>query len=257
MHRTHSVEQASGTGRANVTGRRGGAGRRRRRCFLGIRLSTHFEWRGNGTGDTSSHQICNEWRKHQVGGVCKLACLLAQSPWRRRCFLPKVGYHRVSSANEQTRRLPYMESPILPLRRLQNGGRHDIGRPGNGRLHRSECATNVFTEQKCDVFYIDSHRFGMEAAGGEDHVRFDAHCHSSAERKTSSRRRIRSHSRSRGLASAVSPFDKGRGKEKKVVNSRYPFMKDLGLKWYGLPAVSNMMFDVGGLEFPASPFNGW
>ena len=202
--------------RANVTGRRGGAGRRRRRCFLGIRLSTHFEWRGNGTGDTSSHQICNEWRKHQVGGICKLACLLAQSP-RRRCFLLKVGYHRVSSANEQTRRLPYMESPILPLRRLQNGGRHDIGRPGNGRVHRSECATNAFTEQKCDVFYIDSHRFGMEAAGGEDHVRFDAHCHSSAERKTSSRRRIRSHSRSRGLASAVSPFKKGgrRREEKK------------------------------------------
>ncbi|XP_065830378.1 nitric oxide synthase, inducible-like [Oscarella lobularis] len=45
--------------------------------------------------------------------------------------------------------------------------------------------------------------------------------------------------------------------EVEVWHPQYPFMKDLGLKWYGLPAVSNMMFDVGGLEFPASPFNGW
>ncbi|XP_044272117.1 nitric oxide synthase isoform X2 [Tribolium madens] len=32
---------------------------------------------------------------------------------------------------------------------------------------------------------------------------------------------------------------------------------DLGLKWYALPAVANMMFDVGGLQFTAAPFNGW
>ena len=31
----------------------------------------------------------------------------------------------------------------------------------------------------------------------------------------------------------------------------------MGLQWYALPAVSNMMFDVGGLEFPACPFSGW
>ncbi|XP_072115018.1 nitric oxide synthase 1-like [Mobula birostris] len=31
----------------------------------------------------------------------------------------------------------------------------------------------------------------------------------------------------------------------------------LGLRWYGLPAVANMMLEVGGLEFPAAPFNGW
>ncbi|KYB25321.1 Nitric oxide synthase-like Protein [Tribolium castaneum] len=32
---------------------------------------------------------------------------------------------------------------------------------------------------------------------------------------------------------------------------------ELGLKWYALPAVANMMFDVGGLQFTAAPFNGW
>ena len=31
----------------------------------------------------------------------------------------------------------------------------------------------------------------------------------------------------------------------------------MGLKWYALPAVANMAFDCGGLEFTAAPFNGW
>ena len=31
----------------------------------------------------------------------------------------------------------------------------------------------------------------------------------------------------------------------------------MGLEWYALPAVSGMMLDVGGIEFPAAPFSGW
>ncbi|KAI5626091.1 nitric oxide synthase 2a, inducible isoform X1, partial [Silurus asotus] len=38
---------------------------------------------------------------------------------------------------------------------------------------------------------------------------------------------------------------------------RYEWFKDLNLKWYTLPAVSNMLLEIGGLEFPACPFNGW
>ncbi|XP_071486328.1 nitric oxide synthase 1-like [Diadema antillarum] len=38
---------------------------------------------------------------------------------------------------------------------------------------------------------------------------------------------------------------------------KYPWFKELGLKWYAVPAVSNMMLDLGGLEFTACPFNGW
>uniref|UniRef100_A0A4W3IBA7 Nitric oxide synthase n=1 Tax=Callorhinchus milii TaxID=7868 RepID=A0A4W3IBA7_CALMI len=34
-------------------------------------------------------------------------------------------------------------------------------------------------------------------------------------------------------------------------------MRDLGLRWYALPAVANMLLEVGGLEFPGCPFNGW
>ncbi|CAH1801570.1 unnamed protein product [Owenia fusiformis] len=38
---------------------------------------------------------------------------------------------------------------------------------------------------------------------------------------------------------------------------RFDWFESLGLKWFALPAVSNMLFDCGGLEFPAAPFNGW
>lgn len=31
----------------------------------------------------------------------------------------------------------------------------------------------------------------------------------------------------------------------------------MDLEWYALPAVSGMMLDVGGIEFPATPFSGW
>ncbi|XP_067834486.1 nitric oxide synthase 1-like [Heptranchias perlo] len=38
---------------------------------------------------------------------------------------------------------------------------------------------------------------------------------------------------------------------------QYEWFAGLNLKWYTLPAVANMMLEIGGLEFPASPFNGW
>ncbi|XP_011496043.1 PREDICTED: nitric oxide synthase, salivary gland [Ceratosolen solmsi marchali] len=37
----------------------------------------------------------------------------------------------------------------------------------------------------------------------------------------------------------------------------FPWFENLNLKWYAIPAVSNMVFDCGGLEFTAAPFNGW
>lgn len=37
----------------------------------------------------------------------------------------------------------------------------------------------------------------------------------------------------------------------------YDWFADLGLKWYAIPAVANMHFDIGGLRYTASPFNGW
>ncbi|CAL1272101.1 unnamed protein product [Larinioides sclopetarius] len=42
-----------------------------------------------------------------------------------------------------------------------------------------------------------------------------------------------------------------------IIHPKYPWFKDLNIEWYALPAVSSMLFDVGGIEFPAAPFNGW
>ena len=38
---------------------------------------------------------------------------------------------------------------------------------------------------------------------------------------------------------------------------RHEWFSELNLKWFALPAVSSMMFDCGGLQFTAAPFNGW
>lgn len=42
-----------------------------------------------------------------------------------------------------------------------------------------------------------------------------------------------------------------------VTSFSFDWFEGLGLKWYALPAVSSMMFDCGGLQFTAAPFNGW
>ncbi len=36
-----------------------------------------------------------------------------------------------------------------------------------------------------------------------------------------------------------------------------PKLAELGLKWHGLPAISNMYYDIGGVIYTAAPFNGW
>ena len=41
------------------------------------------------------------------------------------------------------------------------------------------------------------------------------------------------------------------------LSHRYDWFEALGLKWYALPAVSCLMLDVGGMEFPGIPFSGW
>uniref|UniRef100_A0A3B4YGT4 Nitric oxide synthase n=1 Tax=Seriola lalandi dorsalis TaxID=1841481 RepID=A0A3B4YGT4_SERLL len=42
-----------------------------------------------------------------------------------------------------------------------------------------------------------------------------------------------------------------------IVHPKYEWFKELDLKWYGLPAVSNMLLEIGGLEFTCCPFSGW
>lgn len=38
---------------------------------------------------------------------------------------------------------------------------------------------------------------------------------------------------------------------------RFNWFADLKLRWYALPAVSNMLFDCGGIQFTATSFSGW
>ena len=42
-----------------------------------------------------------------------------------------------------------------------------------------------------------------------------------------------------------------------VVFFRFPKFSELGLKWLAIPAVANMLFDCGGLEFTGCQFSGW
>lgn len=37
----------------------------------------------------------------------------------------------------------------------------------------------------------------------------------------------------------------------------FPAFSDLQLKWYAVPIVSNMRLEIGGISYPAAPFNGW
>nr|QCX35686.1 Nitric Oxide Synthase 1 [Nautilus pompilius] len=45
--------------------------------------------------------------------------------------------------------------------------------------------------------------------------------------------------------------------EVNLKHPNFPWFEEMGLKWYALPGVSALLFDCGGLEFPAVPFNGW
>ncbi|KAJ8300595.1 hypothetical protein KUTeg_022114 [Tegillarca granosa] len=45
--------------------------------------------------------------------------------------------------------------------------------------------------------------------------------------------------------------------EVSLKHPRYPWFEHLGLKWYGLPSVSSMTLECGGLIFTAAPFSGW
>lgn len=42
-----------------------------------------------------------------------------------------------------------------------------------------------------------------------------------------------------------------------IVHPEYAFFVELGLKWYALPAVSDVLLDLGGVKYTAAPFNGW
>ncbi|WP_170229237.1 nitric oxide synthase oxygenase [Polyangium fumosum] len=46
-------------------------------------------------------------------------------------------------------------------------------------------------------------------------------------------------------------------REVPLVHPDLPWFASLGLRWYALPAVSELLLDIGGVKYPAAPFNGW
>jgi nitric-oxide synthase len=38
---------------------------------------------------------------------------------------------------------------------------------------------------------------------------------------------------------------------------RHRWFSELGLRWHAVPAISNMCLEIGGICYPAAPFNGW
>ena len=42
-----------------------------------------------------------------------------------------------------------------------------------------------------------------------------------------------------------------------ITHDEYPQLDDLKLKWYAVPVLSDMTLEIGGLDFPSAPFNGW
>ncbi|MDC7974321.1 MULTISPECIES: nitric oxide synthase oxygenase [Bacillus] len=45
-------------------------------------------------------------------------------------------------------------------------------------------------------------------------------------------------------------------KEVPIEHPEYP-ISSLGVKWYGVPMISDMRLEIGGISYTAAPFNGW
>jgi nitric-oxide synthase, bacterial len=42
-----------------------------------------------------------------------------------------------------------------------------------------------------------------------------------------------------------------------IAHPELDWFADLGLRWYAVPVISDMYLEIGGIRYPAAPFNGW
>lgn len=42
-----------------------------------------------------------------------------------------------------------------------------------------------------------------------------------------------------------------------IEHPEFEWFKDLDLRWYAMPVISNMILEIGGIHYTAAPFNGW
>jgi nitric-oxide synthase len=45
--------------------------------------------------------------------------------------------------------------------------------------------------------------------------------------------------------------------EVSIEHPDFRWFADLGLRWYAVPVISDMYLEIGGIRYPAAPFNGW
>lgn len=53
------------------------------------------------------------------------------------------------------------------------------------------------------------------------------------------------------------PIPPGLVQEVPLSHPEIPQFTELGLRWYSVPIVSDMCLEIGGIRYPAAPFNGW
>lgn len=42
-----------------------------------------------------------------------------------------------------------------------------------------------------------------------------------------------------------------------ISHPEYPWLAEMRLKWHAVPLISDMVLEIGGIRYPAAPFNGW
>lgn len=52
-------------------------------------------------------------------------------------------------------------------------------------------------------------------------------------------------------------LEPGDALEVEIEHPELPWFKELGLRWYAVPVITNMILEIGGIEYTAAPFNGW
>lgn len=53
------------------------------------------------------------------------------------------------------------------------------------------------------------------------------------------------------------PIPSGDVLEVAIRHPEHPKVEELGMKWYAVPIISSMRFQMAGIDFQAAPFNGW
>jgi nitric-oxide synthase len=60
-----------------------------------------------------------------------------------------------------------------------------------------------------------------------------------------------------GSRPEIFPIPADKVLEVSLEHPEFKWFKDLKLRWYGVPFVSNMLLEIGGIRYTAAPFNGW